>query len=482
MRREPEKLTPEEKYKNSRKGGIALIVIGALMAIAFLVVHFVVLKDSEDRMFLYNAIYGAVLAMFGGIMLAVGKNKYKKAQEQSQAATSAAAQPASKLDLSSVSSDEDEGSLREENGKSFLDIISHAEDVSKITLCDGEISYTADFLWCNAYDGVWFFVIGRDEDGNYTKYILRVDKSDPTVAHYEMNDNVREVIIDDFAKAVSGYAQQNGYTAQATGGQGRIGRLKSRFKSGEGEDKKTRVTAFVSVAVMYAVILIVGLALYFARIHSAKIPPTVIRAIALGYLLVLPSFLLYFGAHNPFNLKPSVAKLFRIVGIGAMIACDAFGLMRIPRFAPPAEYDAVYNFIIAKFIPIALFVATVAYILVYIVWCKGLSSKWFAGASYGTTVLFPVATALMLAVIALYIAWTLLIWLISSIKVLLGGTPIARGFKQGWTGKRESGGGYQIIDEHGYTRTLTPYEGNRYRDDTGSFWVSDDGGNTFRRD
>ena len=272
----------------------------------------------------------------------------------------------------------------------------------------------------------------------------------------------------------------------ATASTSRLGRLKSRFKSDVGEDKKTRVNAFISVAVMYGFILIVTLVMLMPLIriciiHHGQVILSVRPIIYLGYLLVVPSFLLYFGAHNPFNFKKSISKLLIILGIILMIGGDILGIF-VSLKSAEFQHDAVSNFIVGTFIPIALGVSTVSYILVYLVWCKGLSSKWYAVMSYVTTILFPVATALILAVIVLYIAWTLLIWLISSIKVLLGGTPIERGFKQGWTGKGQSSGGYQIIDENGYTRTLTPYEGNRYRDDTGAFWVSDDGGNSFRRD
>ena len=274
----------------------------------------------------------------------------------------------------------------------------------------------------------------------------------------------------------------SGDTVEATSvGNGRLGRLKSRFKSGVGEAEKARTGAFISVLVMYIVIfaatfivnLVVG-----RRISQASL---VASAVSFGYRLIIPSFFVYLGSHNPFNLKKSITKLFIALGIVGMILCDIYGILIIPRYVAP-DMGTVHEFIISKFIPIALCVSTVAYILVYLVWCKGLSSKWYAGMAYVTTVLFPVATALILAVIALYVAWTLLIWLLSAIKVLLGGTPIERGFKKGWSGKGQSSSGYEIIDESGYRRTLTPYEGNRYRDDTGAFWVSDDGGNSFRRD
>ena len=488
-KREQEELSYEEKYKNSRRGAIALIVIGVLAVIALIVVNFVVFDGHGGVAILGYAAYAALFILIGVIMLAVAKKKYKKAQ--SQAATAAQASPS----LSNValdSSDDDDGQLLSElNGKDWLEIIADAANVEKVTLCDDGGEHTFDFLWCNCYNDTWYMVVGHnEEDGTYMKYILRVDRTDSTFAHYEMNDKVREVIIADFTRAVEGYAQQNGYTAQTTGGgkQGRLSRMKSRFKSGEGEEKKTRVSAFISVVVLYAAILIVATVMsgnFFRAMFSSgfRIIPNARIAIFCGYLLVMPSFLLYFGAHNPFNFKKSVATSLIVFGIIMMIACDISGIILLTR---NAEYmnpaNTVENFIVTKFVPIALCVSTVAYILVYLVWCKGLSSKWFAVMSYVTTIVFPIVTALIIAAVVLYIAWVLLMWLINAIRILLGGTPMARGFKQGWTGERSSGGGYQIIDEHGYTRTLTHYEGNRYRDDTGSFWVSDDGGNSFRRD
>lgn len=95
--------------------------------------------------------------------------------------------------------------------------------------------------------------------------------------------------------------------------------------------------------------------------------------------------------------------------------------------------------------------------------------------------LFPVATVIIIAGVIIMFALSIIKWLLSAIGIIAGDSSIGRGFKAGWTGNSYSNG-YEIIDENGYTRTLQPYEGNRYRDDTGAFWVSDDNGNTFRRD
>ena len=355
---------------------------------------------------------------------------------------------------------------------------------------------------------VWLFVDENGETGNapFTGQIKR-NADGSTEILFVDNDDFAEVIFGDMnarmeqemkAKGIPTASDEeqnqsyNGESVRATNvGKGRLGRLKSKLKSGAGESTKTRVSAFISVAVMYAVILIVGLVMYLLPIrtfyelfgggNNTTLKIVLTRVVCLAYLLVTPSFLLYFGAHNPFNFKKAISIPMIVVGIIGMVACDVYGIVTIPRFATNPQ-DTVNYFIVSKFIPIALGVSTVAYILVYLVWCKGLSSKWYASMSYVTTLIFPIATALILAVIALYIVWTLLMWLISAIRILFGGTAVGRGFKQGWTGKGQSGGGYQIIDENGYTRTLTPYEGNRYRDDTGSFWISDDGGNSFRRD
>ena len=352
---------------------------------------------------------------------------------------------------------------------------------------------------------VWLFVDENGETGKapFAGQIIR--KADgSTELLFVDNDDFAEVIFGDMNARMESEMKAKGIptasdeeqsygsdeAVRASGvGKGRLGRLKSRFKSGVGEAKKTRVSAFISVAVMYGAILIVALAVLFPifriliRYHGIRLFLSIRSITSLGYLLVVPSFLLYFGAHNPFNFKKSVAKLLITLGIILMIVCDVIGIVVSLRAVTLyATHETVNRFIVGKFIPIALCVSTVAYILVYLVWCKGLSSKWYAAMAYVTTVLFPVATALILAAIALYIAWTLLIWLLSAIKVLLGGTPIERGFKQGWSGKGQQSSGYEIIDESGYRRTLTPYEGNRYRDDTGAFWVSDDGGNSFRRD
>ena len=502
------------------------------------------LTKSQKRKYGF-AIAGTVILCIiypiAGIILAVVLAKKKKKwleenlqneQAQSQQATATDAASCAPLQLSKLPNIPEQTqdvklSYREINGGDLFDICKKRDEMSiddKFAASPIHLhnSFGRDEDVCILYAlqygktfeertyAVWLFV---DEDGETGKapfagQILR--KADgSTELLFVDNDDFAEVIFGDMnarmeremkAKGLPTASdeeetQGNGGAVRANGvGNGRLGRLKSRFNSGVGETNKTRVSAFVGVSVMYLVILIVGLVVYllpnkslFPLFDSGTGNPNIkiliLKSVCLGYLLVTPSALLYFGAHNPFNIKKSLAMFFIVLGIVAMIACDIYGLVILSRFANWLNpQDTGNRFIIGKFVPIALCVSTVAYTLVYLVWCKGLSSKWYAGMAYVTTVLFPVATVLILAVIALYIVWTLLIWLLSSIKVLLGGTPIERGFKRGWSGKGQSSSGYEIIDESGYRRTLTPYEGNRYRDDTGAFWVSDDGGNSFRRD
>ncbi len=489
--------TAEDKYKRNKRAGI-LAIAASLFAVASLVILIVVNgRDGEGAhqniaSYIMTGMCGVIAMAVGIYFLATAKKKYQKQLAEEQAAEKLAeenaaapvqgAQTAGVRNASAASGPDISGSeagdkLTEAHGADINEMMKNPQSVEKLSFRteSGEV-LTYDFLWGNVYGGVTYLVVGRMEEA-YTKYIIFVSPADPTVCYCELNDGVREVIKNDFDRAVGAYAQGGGMPAeQKAESVGRFARLKMRFVSGKPDTGKKQT--FVIMLILYGVILMGGLSTYFTA-PDGDGNGALIKALCLAYMLITPSFFIYFGSHNPFNLKNGVCYALIALGIAGMIGTTVAGFSLITSVGEVS--DTALSFIINTLLPISLIVATVCYIIAYVVWCRGLSSQWFLGIGIATTVLFPVATALIIAAFVLYIALVLIKWFISSLIILLGGTPLERGFKQGWNGTGQGGPVYQITDEYGNTRTLRQYDGNRFYDGT-DFWITDDGGNTFRKD
>lgn len=488
-------LTPEKAYKRQKRMGVAAIVFGVLVLLTgiILVVSKIMPLVSASVLFFYPVIMFAV----GIFSLVTAKKKYEKAVAEQQAAKqteqqaaqqsggaqsvqSATAQTSAQTAAPSFLSQSEAGDkLTEIDGKNLLELLQNPQDVERLTFRaeDGEV-LQYDMLWGNVYGGVTYLVVGRHED-TYTKYILYISPEDPSVCYCELNDGVREVIKNDFSAALAGLTQSGGQAAVAKEQEGgRFTRLKRRFITGKPDNPKSKKITFFVMLAIYVAILAVGLSCYFA-IKGTGDSALLTRALCIAYALITPSFFIYFGSHNPFGLKNGLCYFLIALGIIGMIVCDVFGFSLISEVGELE--NNVMSFLVVTVLPISLIVATVCYIIAYVVWCRGLNSGWFLGIGIATTILFPIATALIIAAFLLYIAFIFISWLISGVIILLGGTPMGRGFKEGWTGKSSGGTVYELTDENGYTHTLRHYDGNRYYDGH-DFWISDDGGNTFRRD
>lgn len=500
MNEQQNQLSAEEKYKRNKRIGI-IAIIAALFGVGAVVAMLVVNGINSDMnnnnvvTLACVGLYDLVAMVVGVYMLATAKKKYQKqlaeeqraaelledeiaqeanAQAESGQVSGAHTSTAPQMDLSMSEAGD---KLTEAHGADLNEIMQNPQGVEKLTFRSesGEL-LTYDFLWGNVYGGVTYLVVGRMEDV-YTKYIIFISPEDPTVCYCELNDGVRGVIKNDFERALSAYTQANGIQAEKkTESGGRLASLKRRFVSDKPDTRKKYT--FVVMLVLYGAILVGGLSSFLTSL-SGGANESLIKAISLAYMLITPSFFIYFGSHNPFDFKNGVCYALIALGIAGMIGATVAGFIIINNFGETS--DAVLNFIIKTAVPISLIVATVCYIIAYVVWCRGLSSKWFLGIGIATTLLFPVATALIIAAVALYLAYLLISWLISALIILFGGTPMGRGFKEGWTGQSQGGAVYELTDENGYTHTLRQYDGNRYYDGH-DFWISDDGGNTFRRE
>lgn len=467
--------TPEEALKQRKRMGIVLIVFGVLILASCITMGIIMgFTDTMGHIqmsVLLPLIYCVPCFGLGLYVLLTAKKKYEKdkLKEQEKKAANAAGKTEDTAEAAvhrdgatstaktfqgsaiDLSKSEPGDELREAHGRNLLEMLKKPEEIEKISFINepGDmVEY--DLLWGNVYDGVTYIVVGHMEDV-YMKYIFFVSNSDPTKCYAELNDSVREPIKTDFMNAINAYAQQNGQAAPDSGEKkGRFSGFKQRFITNKPDTGK--IKTFIALSVIYAVILAVGLAGYFTGFGLEGESLAIAKAICISYAFITPSYFIYFGSHNPFGIKKGLNYLFVVLGIAGMVVCVVFGFNLIPGSGEIS--NEALSYIVNNLLPISLIVATASYIAAYVVWCKGLSSGWYLGVGIAATLLFPVVTALIIAVFVIYMLILIVCWLLSALGILVSDTPMGRGFKQGWSGSRQGGAVYQITDENGYTHTL----------------------------
>ncbi len=420
---------------------------------------------------------GIVMIIIGAAVLDRGRKKKKKAEE-AQAVPEVQETPAVQEAPEAVPLAElPDGTVRETHGLDMRTILSHAADVSTIELQDGTHVASFDFLWGNVYGGEYYYVVSLGRGAAFQMYILHIDNSAPDTAQYVEEGEMREQVIADCTAALQAAGVTLPPPEEAPKKVGILERIKSNIPQRPKAEKGKRLWAFASVAALYIVLLSMGLFCYFRPMGSGD-TAELVQGIALAYLLITPSVLLFLSVFDPFGMPYGAKRALNILGIILMIGADVLGLVLFMNM--PEPQDHIIGMVITWFLPAALVVSTVAYIFAYLFWCEGLPDGWQIGTAYIVTVLFPVATALILAAIILLFLIMFIRWIISAFGIMLGGSGLERGWKQGWSG--ESTPSEYEITVDGYTRHLSRLDGNRYRDNVGDVWVTDDGGQTFHKE
>lgn len=366
--------------------------------------------------------------------------------------------------------------------KNLYELFAQGENLETITLAreiDGTVyERTFDALWYNDYGTAMFCVLGADEEDGYLKYVYRiVEFEDGTTGlYFEEDEDVLKVVRADFDAALTAY-QNNNVAAPAEN-------IQSKSKNnggaltvvGGGLDKKV----FAVLTVLYGLVLGAGLIGYFTGFGiGGEQERAVCRAVCLAYALVTPSYLVYIGAHNPFNAHRAVAVILMVIGCLAMAGCAFLGLVLVSRLGEPVMLDGVWAFFMHIFIPALPFVAAVVYALAYIWWCRRLAPGWFLGFGIGVTLLFPVAAALVFAVFIIFMIILLIRWMLFAFGVIAEDSAFGNGFIAGLTGKK-MGREYTVTDEHGYTHTVHSYNGRDFYGSDGRYaGSSSDGGKTI---
>lgn len=449
--------------KNKKIAYVIVILLGLGMLVAGLVMKYVVrLSDSSYTTMLI--VCGAVELVACTVSLVMQIRKEKK-----ENGTSPAVKSGKELNVPPLADDAE--ILIEKDGKDLYEIFNKGEEVSQVSLLSDDGIYTYDYLWYKNYGEHAFCVLGsqeQDEDGNpqYMKYIFRlVDSGDgeATGLVFEEDEGVRDVIIEDFAAAAESYAK----------GQS----VPTGTSMGVKYEDKNRVKSFVALTAVYLTVLLVGLIGFFTGFGIKDVQQLAIcKAITLAYAVITPSYFIYLGASNPFNFGNVICKALIVAGIAAMIVLSCVSLTALPE---GIEFDGFRGFFMHIFMPAVPFVATFCYFAVYCWWCKNAPSTVYLGFGIAVTLLFPVATALLIAFFILAFIIGAIKWILSSLGVIAGDTNLGKGFISGLTGKSFEKT-YTITDEHGYEHTVKSSDGIHFYGD-GASYISDDGGHTIRR-
>ena len=221
---------------------------------------------------------------------------------------------------------------------------------------------------------------------------------------------------------------------------------------------RKNIVIFIITTLFYILMLVTGIigAIIFYQGSDTGFFFTLFLLIA----CIFPGWFTYYSKHDPFDWGTST--LFFILAILFSVVCA------VGYFLYLLTIDSVSGFVVPM---------TIALVLVYILqfvgfcrWCKEDSSIAYFFTAIGTILLAPIA-----------IAWGVIYSLWYFIKLLL--SMLGFTFKSAWemNGKKEI---YEIYDG-GYKRTLE-YDGydydkktERYKDDLGRYWYTDDKGKSF---
>lgn len=459
--------------KNKKRRYAVLLVIGVLMIIGGIVAG-VLMPETGKIYAIYYCAVGAVLIAIGAFLMM--RKEKPKAEGEGEQLSSATAATSEQTELVVPPLPSGVEVYIEQDGKNLYELFGQGENLSSVTLvCPDEKLRTYDYLWFKTYGEHSFCVLGyndTEEDGSpvYVKMLFRLVEGDgETGLVLEEDEGVCAVVQRDFDRVAEEYAKSQTNPSKAVPATG--GSIAVQYV-----DKESKKSFFVLTAI-YLLVLIAGLIGHFTAFGiTDEQQAAICGAICLSYVVVTPSYFIYLSACNPFNFNGVVRQIIKWVAVAVMIVLAIINITAIPD---NIEYEGFWGFIMNIFIPAAPFVATFCYYAVYCWWCHDAPSRIFLIFGLAVTVLFPVATALLMIYLVLTFIIAAIKWILSSIGIMAADTNLGKGFISGWTGKSFEKT-YTIRDEHGYEHTVTSSDGIHFYGD-GVTYISDDGGNTIRR-
>jgi len=260
-----------------------------------------------------------------------------------------------------------------------------------------------------------------------------------------------------------------------------IDALKNKFK----KEDHGRVGTFITLTVTYVIFTALSLISYFTNFFGVFANAEEIiycQSISLLVLAISQVYFVYFGFHNPFKFHTAVKWIFIVLGVLLMGGIDYFAIDGIIKNMSNIEGLFILS------IP-ATIIIQIGYLVGFGYWCKDLPSTMNIVVAF----VFPVLSILIVAVFLIYeiirgIIWFIFEGLIPMFAQLFGGTEFGQSFKAGFNGgKIPSSTDYTYeINEDGHDRKLEYYDHynghDRYKDDTGRYWYTDDDGTTFYKE
>ena len=446
---------------------LALIVVGILCFTSVLGQN---IKETPVKYFAFG--YGGLLLLIGLLCFYVSR-KAKREQNKESASEQSTNTP----DINAEQIIED-GSVTERDGNSFKAYFAAPSEIEYAPVVENGVETVYDFLWCNKYESEYFMVVGLKATDGYNTYLLHIDNDHPETAHFVTGGAVQKKALDDFESTVNSLTEEDEQQTHNIKALALLDKIKSRIKRKEPAPKKTRIELFCSVAALYLILLGYGLYLYF-WFSSRGDSGVLISAIGIAYALITPSFLLFWATFKPFKTSRAGNIALIVVGVVLLVAADVVGWVLISNL--PEVTSGVIAFFKNIFLPVTLIVATLTYIVAYLYWNINLPEKWQTGTAFVVTVLFPVATAIIFVLLAVALIVAFVRWILSSFGVMLGGSRLEKGFRQGYYGEHVADDEFKITDEYGNTITVKHYDGDSYTDGYGNTYTTDDGGNTFHK-
>lgn len=240
-------------------------------------------------------------------------------------------------------------------------------------------------------------------------------------------------------------------------------------------DMGSSVKTFVTLTVFYAVVLALALASYFTYFFKVFEGSFECRAVCSMIIALMPAYLVYFGAHNPFKFKKAVSVLLITLGALGFAGCDVLLIFSALDCLAAAAHGGVI-----MFFAICVIIAQIVLALGFTLFCKGLPSGWYIGFGMGGIIVLPLLAALIISVVVVIAIVILAIFLIRWIGFIFAQDDTVKSFMKAFRGEPPEQRPYTFINSMGCEQTVYSTDGKKFYNSDGSYaGSSNDGGKTI---
>lgn len=293
------------------------------------------------------------------------------------------------------------------------------------------------------------------------------------------------------------------------------------------ESKKSAVIAFSVLTAVYLAFMAAALAVYLTgrsqvveaiadngvTLQALKagnaeglLPAALEVLLGICFLMLSSVYFTCFACHNPFRLKKSLQILFIVIGVLVSVGVDAafFYDFYENKIALAAGDSANFALIVGNsaglgfaknillVLPYDFLISQIALTLFFILFVRGLSSKYFLIFGLCGSIVSPlfvaVALVLLMVLYGIYMIFAYikaLIWGSKEVGNAVGNDEFVAGVKRGMTGgslKDDGYSEYTYKNSAGSEVTVYSKDGKKFVNADGSYaGRSDDGGKTIHK-